>query len=405
MVCKKNIQECIREMFNLTNIKMLLILLPFFLPGGLGYVFEIENINIIFHVLKIISIVFYIFTEKFLVRVYSYKKELLLVFIYGVAISFSNLYHSHDILALRTCVFFPFFMLICINYLTVNRKGFINVILLIFGVYNICQIITIIKFFPNGLNDYTGYFWEDTLAGAQYFFGGKNQAVYFILVFLYLAAIKKKQKFNIFIYIYSAIFIMESVKLDSANTMVSIVLFCGFYVLATSGVFEKTVFLFNPYIYIFISVIFFITCVFSNGGQIGIISNILELLGRDPTFTNRTYIWEATTKFFLSSPIIGNGEITFHVLTAEQVHAHNMYLDILFKYGVVAFIPYFLLIIIIGKHLKNMEINKQVSLSVGFMFIMLLHNCFDAMDNYIFILMVCLFITLENSKSKNLKLL
>ena len=66
-------------------------------------------------------------------------------------------------------------------------------------------------------------------------------------------------------------------------------------------------------------------------------SSILELLGRDPTFTSRDEIWEQLIPVAMQRPILGHGYGGFWVLPNEAMvnEAHNGYLDVMLVLGLV----------------------------------------------------------------------
>lgn len=380
-----------------TSIALPLIMIPFFFPGGMTQFPGLGNINYVFHALKIISIVIFFLTEKQALKTYGQRNACIAAFLFGLAVSLTNLIHGDNILALRTAVFFPMFMLICIHYLVVKFDEFVLSLCSIFGLYNIFEALTVIKYYPHGVNNYTGYFWEQTLAGAQYFFGSKNQAFFYMLFFLLFVSIKqyrKTKKTSKRIFVYIALFMFEGYKLGSANTLVCLILFWGFYLLCTTKAYEKVKVLFKPRIYIAIGIaIFFVICVFSLGGQFRLVSIMLSLMGRDSTFTNRTYIWNITLNYFKSSPIIGVGNLGIELTNSVQTQAHNMYLNTLYQNGLAGFIPYIWLVFHAGECLNRRKPGFYGAILTGFMFIMLLHNCFDAMDDYLYILSISLFCT------------
>ncbi len=382
------------------HIKLAIILIPFFFPGGLSVIHGFEKINYVFHAFKILAIVLFILIEKKPSHIRGKRGIVFLSLLYGLGISFSNIIHDFDLFAFRNMVFFPAFILICIHYLYKKKCIFIESLCYITFFYNICEAFTVIKFYPHGINNYTGYYWEQTLAGAQYFFGSKNQAVFYMLLFLLTLALKeyeKKQEIIKRIYIYAVLFLIEATVLDSANTIVCILLFIVMYSLCVSGAFKRIPLLFKPQMYIWISIIvFFAICILSLGDSMLAIGVFVGLLGRDATFTNRTLIWKVATKHFISHPFIGAGEIGISVLNSVQTQAHNVYLDILFKYGIITFIPYFIMILKSGKKLDKYKKQFEGALLISFMFIMLIHNCFDTMDNYIFILFVALCVSMGN---------
>lgn len=376
-------------------IKLIVILVPFFFPGGLTILPGLQNINYVFHSLKIVSILLFLITEKNSLRIHGNQDIYILTILYGFGIAASNILHNQNILALRTFVFYPFLLLICMQYLLEKQIIFINAVFFITGAYNLVQIITVIMYYPNGMNHYIGYYWKQTLAGAQYFLGGKNQAIFYIILFLLVSVIREnliKEKMSKKIYIYFVIFGMELYYLDSANSIICLLIFVVFYTLCVMKVEKRFPFLFCSNIYIVFSIaVFVMVCLLAATDKLAFLKPILGLLGRDSTFTNRSYIWEAAITTFKNSPIIGAGEIELYILRDSTNQAHNMYLDVLYKYGVLGFLPYFFMIIRSGIRLDKGNNTFIGAICIGVFFIMMLHNCFDIMDNYVFICYLALF--------------
>lgn len=71
--------------------------------------------------------------------------------------------------------------------------------------------------------------------------------------------------------------------------------------------------------------------------------DILVFLGRDPTLTGRTILWEISIPYFYERPILGygirglfsEGTDIYRYLVWEPEYAHNGWLDILFDFGLV----------------------------------------------------------------------
>jgi O-antigen ligase len=75
------------------------------------------------------------------------------------------------------------------------------------------------------------------------------------------------------------------------------------------------------------------------------LSSASEALGRDETFTGRTWIWEAVIPEFKHMPWLGHGFQSFwttewRAMVFGMPYAHNGYLDILLELGVVGLALY-----------------------------------------------------------------
>ena len=89
------------------------------------------------------------------------------------------------------------------------------------------------------------------------------------------------------------------------------------------------------------------------------INNIIIDMGRDPTFTGRTYIWDATLAEFSKSPLLGFGFIDstgYQLLTGIRggTQAHSLLLTIMGLAGVLGTILFFITIYFSFKGCKQL---------------------------------------------------
>lgn len=72
----------------------------------------------------------------------------------------------------------------------------------------------------------------------------------------------------------------------------------------------------------------------------GFLSRIALFLGKDPTFTGRSFIWQKSISYFFDKPVFGNGiEATSTILSKiGQNHCHNILLQIVYTGGVLTLI-------------------------------------------------------------------
>ncbi|HEX7962594.1 MAG TPA: O-antigen ligase [Terriglobales bacterium] len=84
---------------------------------------------------------------------------------------------------------------------------------------------------------------------------------------------------------------------------------------------------------------------------------ILPHIGRDPTFSGRTFLWAVSLDRWLDRPILGYGYRAFWIAGAsasanawkllgwEPTSAHNSFLDILLELGIVGLIPFLMMLL------------------------------------------------------------
>lgn len=70
----------------------------------------------------------------------------------------------------------------------------------------------------------------------------------------------------------------------------------------------------------------------------GLLSKIALFLGKDPTFTGRSFIWQKSISYIFDKPLFGNGiETTSSILSKiGQNHCHNILLQIMYTGGILA---------------------------------------------------------------------
>ena len=92
-----------------------------------------------------------------------------------------------------------------------------------------------------------------------------------------------------------------------------------------------------------------------------------SMLGRDLTFTGRTKIWDSALAAFAKSPVFGVGEIENQASRdlIGATHAHNYYLDLLYKSGLPGFLIFFAILIICGVALYRNRKNGKIPFIVS----------------------------------------
>ena len=275
-----------------------------------------------------------------------------------------------------------------ILYTTLERKPKLLVknALVIFGVYNIVQILSIIKFYPRGMLSSRSVI----AAEAVYFFGGKNQIFIPMLIFLLALCIENIvehgniRKGTFFII---AAFALESILIDSMSAFACIALFGAVCLLLFTKAHKYLVYVFNPYLlFALLCVIFVMFCIINSYSAFSENSYLAEFAhkyGRNLSFTGRTVIWQQAINMFIENPAIGGTGI-FYIPGRTVDQAHNAFLDVISKYGLVGFIPYILITISVMRMLKKLKSknNLYILCSASF-FIVLFHCLFEFMDYYL----------------------
>ena len=166
--------------------------------------------------------------------------------------------------------------------------------------------------------------------------------------------------------------------MQSSSTIFCLLLILAYYTLEVVS-FEK--FILKPWIS-FIVVISGILIIYIGASNFRVIANLVDMLGRDLSFSGRTTLWEQAIRYFKDSPIIGKGvDIFFYNYSGYvQNSAHSQYLDRLAKYGIIAFST-FLYSIVNIEVILNQAKEKHLASIMGLLFsVYLLRMGFDVVN-------------------------
>lgn len=116
---------------------------------------------------------------------------------------------------------------------------------------------------------------------------------------------------------------------------------------------------------------------------------IVDILHKDLTLSNRTFIWEKCINAINEHYILGYGYEKVEAVMANMNganHAHNYMLMIIYRGGIVSFIIYALLLLQPNKWLKQIKYSKLYLIYSFIMAICLLLCLFDSFDYTLFYL-------------------
>lgn len=272
------------------------------------------------------------------------------------------------------------FVLLCQLLITDSEDCFVRAGLIFFGVLSVIGSITIfIK--PYGLYNAT------TLkAFGVYFLGAKNTSVFFYLAFLFFYAYYqyKRNSFDISIFVFGIMFLAAAVVCDSMNSFLTLGLVLGLLFLMYFK--YKLRQLVSPLRLIAVSV--FIAGIILIPTFRMLLVPILEMVGRDTTFTGRDVLWQQAIDIFMNHPFVGAGIRTGFVLATGviQDNAHSNYLDILAKYGIGVFLSHVSNIVLVIVRACQSKSRSGVYLKAAFVFAIVIHSITDNMNTYFFLM-------------------
>ena len=369
----------------ISNIKkiflILLLVIPYLRPD---FFLEFTFSTKLFDIWRILSFLI-------IVIIYVLRKcisKMVLVFIgLEFCIMLSTIINKGDIISasIQAVTMISFAMIV--DYFSVDIILFIKTIFILFEILIYINFFSML-IFPNGL-----YTTETT--SNNWFLGYDNiHIVYYLpavmISLLYIYITKKKERP---IKLLSIIY-MCALWRWSATTIVglSIILIFGF-----SKFFRNKSNIFNFTSYYVVSVVAFILFVVMRSQEI--FSYILiDILGKDLTFANRTNLWDITLKQINSKPILGWGiqstDFRHNLYNSSSViHAHNQYLEYLYTGGIVLLLLFSLIVYLIGRKMmknKENEIVQIISISFFSLQILLLTEVYTQVSIYLIYMMALL---------------
>jgi len=253
-----------------------------------------------------------------------------------------------------------------------QKYEMLNVIKNIVAFYVIINLISMI-FFPDGViqlhqveNEYYKY------TTAWWILGNKNSMFMWLYIANILAQIdlidsdiKKRKIYNIILILLTFISALLS---ESSTTIIAIGVLSIFPIIQEFLI--KTEKIFNLKTYIILYVIF--TIILLTMTNVGIITFVASLFGKNTTFTGRVDAWSSALKLLQQSTLIGKGSLDTESLRNVLhgyafVNAHNAFLQLGIEGGIILYS----MVIVLGKtmidKIKNIRIDIKVFIEWAFL--------------------------------------
>ena len=279
------------------------------------------------------------------------------------------------------------FAILCKEFLNKNQDKFIESAYRLFAFLSICGALSI-YIFPNG------FYNAPTKAGAIYLLGRKNASFFYYFIYVFLGRYRKLVKgkdistINYFVYV----FLLISLTICDCISGVILLSLCIIYVF-TDRKKSRLMELFTPRI---MFIIFAIFAVLIPTVLVGARLNFLTFFNRSSSFSGRDFLWMQAIELIKKHPLLGNGiNVSFSLnnsLSTIANQAHNIYLDIGVRYGLIT-LMFFLVMIYVVFYKLHEGNNKQVTRNAAFfLWILLIHSIFDYVSDYLlfFVIMICL---------------
>lgn len=343
------------------SLQILFFLIPFFIPDGILSLYGGGILESFFLGWRVFS--FCGITAKFITN----KKtkidiNIILILIYEIFLLFSCIMNNEPLNGrIVNCGNFLGIMFIFKYYTTIAPKRFIKIAfswLAILVVINL--ILTII--FPMGLN-------HAVIDSARINFLGKDNMIslFFLVVVIFCmfyANVFPTSKKPLIIFI---CIILSQIYYFSGSGIVSFTIIVIYLVFPIKGkLFSK---IFKPINFIIIYIFLEIIIVFISNTDM--FSFIFNILGKDATFTDRTFYWNRALEQISQSPWFGLGNGTV-LLWSNSNYSHNAILDVAMKGGLIGLLLWLILIIYPIMSFKKINGNFHCKVFLSFIFFSML---------------------------------
>jgi len=226
------------------------------------------------------------------------------------------------------------------------------------GLFVLINFATIILF-PQGMYEFNNY-------TQNYFLGYRNNSIMLFfpaIIFSIVRSLRKYNKLTLSSFVITAVSFATVILAFSATSVIGMTVFILFLLLA---LINKMPNFLNIITYLAINIAYFFGVIILRL-QEAFAFIIVDMLGRDLTFTGRTKIWDSALAAFAKSPVFGVGEIENQASRdlIGATHAHNYYLDLLYKSGLPGFLIFFAILIICGVALYRNRKNGKIPFIVS----------------------------------------
>ena len=226
------------------------------------------------------------------------------------------------------------------------------------GLFVLINFATVLLF-PQGM-------YEFNIFTQNYFRGYRNNSIRLFfpaIIFSIVRSLRKYNKLTLSSFVITAVSFATVILAFSATSVIGMTVFTLFLLLA---LINKMPNFLNIITYLAINIAYFFGVIILRL-QEAFAFIIVDMLGRDLTFTGRTKIWDSALAAFAKSPVFGVGEIENQASRdlIGATHAHNYYLDLLYKSGLPGFLIFFAILIICGVALYRNRKNGKIPFIVS----------------------------------------
>ena len=361
----------IKENTKYRYIFVLILMLPFFKPACLEEI-HLEFILNIYRVLKLIAILFVIYTvikERKIDKIYILVAIYLIIFLGATILNHGVI---KEALSISISIFFPIYLA---NYfIRKDAKSFFKGLNLLLEIFIYINFLTIILF-PNGL-------YQGTINKVNYFLGYDNGHInYFLLgmavsgIHAYLTHGKIISFRSIIMYIICLLSVLIRWTATGVGGLILFPIVLGICYLLKGKWVNVYSLLATAFLVTIGIVIFQIQNLFS--------FIIVDILKKDITFTGRTTIWARSIENIVNSHFLGKGYADLSQRALENggkglVNAHNQILEICYLGGIPLLISFGAIIVVTTKPLYEKRKTSVAWLLTALLFIYGIMMIFEA---------------------------
>lgn len=361
----------------LKTIFYYLALFSFLKPPAIDYIFP--SLKIIINVIKIITC----FMLFLLVIKKGYSKIINYIILFSAILLFSTIFNGNDYNECIKLILTFIGLSLLIDYGFRNdTKLFLNIFELLLYVFIIVNFLTIL-IYKNGM-----YLNELTLTGSNWFLGFKNNHINYIMPAILISLINTNYQYkkitirNIILLTLGTltIFLVNS-STAKLGVLIVILLLTGIKMiekLKKFNIFNYTM----TYILVFIGIVIVrIQNIFS--------FIIVDILKKDITLTGRVHIWDSVIENIKYKPLLGYGKA--YEYTAIVSSAHNQFLDIAYRTGVLGLISFIMIIYMSFKEVwkyKKEKVAIFISIIIFSYLIMMISEAYS-LEYIIYLFVIC----------------
>lgn len=339
----------------------------------------VEKIDFVYKIMKLVSfmvvLIFYLIEKKF-----RFSKLILAIGFLQSIMFLSTIIYRGDLLrfigpALTTIT------MGMIGEILIIKKNLFRVIKYVNMYFLICFIINLITVI---LIDFTSFNSFTTV----YFMGIDNRFIFTMIPWVLFEGLVELHDNNQTGVRFNLVFALSETLLLYKNSTSAMIVFFLYYFLLYNN---KNGFKLKNSI--------FITYIVSNIAIVGfkiqnLFINALGILGKDITFSGRTYLWDGILKWSYKYPLIGRGMRSieydkhfFYINSTPHfyewckvVHAHNSLMTLLYRGGITSVLVYLGIIYAAIKSLYDNYLSKYSRILGITLIIILIASIFDTMD-------------------------